>query len=123
VIGYTDVPDVKKDGLGLSGLVVKSGGAPTLRRTFAAGEPIALMFQVARAKGNDSHVTVSYVISDALGQAIATADVPSDRAGANGVDEHQVAIRMPTVAGRYVVRIEATDGRRSARREIAFTVR
>ena len=38
VIGYVDVPDVRKTGLVLSGVVVRSAGRPTLQRVFAAGE-------------------------------------------------------------------------------------
>ena len=123
VIGYTDVPDVQKEGFGLSGIVVKAAGAPTLRRAFAAGATVALTFQVARAKSHASPVTVRWVLRDELGQAVTSAEVPSARAGATGVEEHEVTLRMPSAAGRYIARIEATDGRRSARREVPLTVR
>ena len=90
---------------------------------FAAGATIALTFQVARAKSNVSRVTVHCVLSDELGQAVTSAEVPSDRASATGADEHDVTVRMPPAAGRYVARIEANDGRRSVRREVPLTVR
>lgn len=123
VIGYTDVPDAQKEALALSGIVVKSAGVPTLGRAFAAGATIALSFQVARAKSSESRVTVQCVIGDELGQPLTTAEIPSDRAGAAGVQEHEVTIRMPPGPGRYVARIEASDGRRSVRREVPLTVR
>ena len=123
VIGYTDVPDVRREGFALSGIVVKSAGTATLRRTFAGGESVALAFQVARAKSNVSRVTVHCVLSDELGQAVTRAEVPSDRASATGTDEHEVTVRMPPATGRYVARIEANDGRRSVRREVPLTVR
>ena len=123
VIGYTDVPDVQKEPLALSGIVVKSAGVPTLGRAFAAGATIALTFQIARPKSNMSRVTVHCVVSDELGQAVTSAEVPSDRPSATGVDEHEVTVRMPPAPGRYVARIEATDGRRSVRREVPLTVR
>ncbi len=123
VIGYTDVPDLRKEGLALSGIVVKNAGVPTLRREFAAGATIALTFQVARAKSSESRVTVRYVLSDELGQAVTRTEVPSDRASATSVDEHEVTVRMPPAAGRYVARIEANDGRRSVRRDVPLTVR
>jgi hypothetical protein len=123
VIGYTDVPDLQKEAVALSGIVVKSAGVPTLGRAFTAGATIALTFQVARAKSNVSRVTVHWVLSDELGQAVTSAEVPSDRGRATGVDEHEVTVRMPQAAGRYVARIEANDGRRSVRREVPLTVR
>jgi hypothetical protein len=123
VIGYTDVPDVQKEALALSGIVVKSAGGPTLGRAFPAGAAIALTFQVARAKSHTGRVTVRALVNDELGQAVTTAEVPSDRASATGVDEHEVTVRMPPAPGRYVVRIEANDGRRFVRREVPLTVR
>ena len=34
-------------------------------------------------------------LSDELGQAVTSAEVPSARANAAGVDEHEVTVRMP----------------------------
>ena len=70
MIGYVDVPDGQKAELALSGIVVKSAGAPTLSRTFARGEPIGLAFQVARANTPPADVVVSYRVSDDLDQAL-----------------------------------------------------
>jgi hypothetical protein len=39
VIGYLDVPDVRKTGLVLSGVVVKSAGRPTLQRVLPPASP------------------------------------------------------------------------------------
>jgi hypothetical protein len=67
VIGYIDVPDPKQREVALSGLIVKSGGAPTLRRDFAAGEAVELSFQVARAKRDSAEMPVRYLLKDELG--------------------------------------------------------
>jgi hypothetical protein len=123
VIGYTDVPDVRKEGLALSGIVVKSAGTPTIRRTFAAGESIALAFQLARARTNTATTSVRYVLSDDLGQPVTSREIPPASAGANGIEAHELAVRLPGVAGRYVARVEASDGRRSVKREVPFVVR
>jgi hypothetical protein len=125
VIGYVDVPDVKKERLGLSGIVVKSGGAATVRRDFAPGDAVGLSFQVAHAKGESEEVTVHYLLKDELGQPIANATVPHERAvrGTPGVDGYDIGVRLPLGPGRYVVTIEASDGRRAARREVPLRVR
>jgi hypothetical protein len=126
VIGYVDVPDVEKQGLALSGVVVKIGGAATVQRDFAAGAAIGLSFQVARAKNARApELTVQYLLKDELGQAIANAPVPHERAVrvAPGVDGYDIGVRLPAGPGRYVVMIEASDGRRAARREVPLTVR
>ena len=64
-----------------------------------------------------------YAVSDELGKSVTSAELPSDRANATRVDELDVALRLPAGAGRYIARIEVTDGRRVARRQLALTVR
>jgi VWFA-related protein len=125
VIGYIDVPDAKKEGVALSGIIVKSGGAPTVRRDFAAGDAVGLSFQVAHAKGESAEVAVQYLLKDELGQPIANATVPHQRAVrvAPGVDGYDIGVRLPAGPGRYVVTIEVSDGRRAARREVPLRVR
>jgi hypothetical protein len=125
VIGYVDVPDVKKERLGLSRIVVKSGGAATVRRDFAAGDAGGLSFQVAHAKGESAEVAVQYLLKDELDQPIANATVPHERAVrvAPGVDGYDIGVRLPAGPGRYVVTIEASDGRRAAQREVPLRVR
>ena len=126
VIGYVDVPDIEKQGLALSGIVVKTGGAPTVQRDFPAGAAIGLSFQVARAKNaTAAEVGVQYLLKDDLGQPIANATVPHERAVrvAPGVDGYDIGVRLPAGPGRYVVTIEASDGRRTARREVPLNVR
>jgi hypothetical protein len=126
VIGYVDVPDVEKQGFVLSGIVVKTGGAPTVQRDFAAGAAIGVSFQVARAKNAPaSEVGVQYVLKNELGQPIANATVPQGQAVlvAPGVDGYDIGVRLPAAPGRYVVTIEASDGRRAARREVPLKVR
>jgi VWFA-related protein len=123
VIGYVDVPDVHKTGLALSGVVVKSSGRPTLQRVFAAGEPVALAFQLARANDAPPNATVRYVLTDALGQTLASVPVPPATRVRNGVEDYDLTARMPGQSGRYVAAIEASDGRHTERREVLLTVR
>lgn len=123
VIGYIDVPDVKKAGLALSGIVVKSAGSPTLRRTFAASEPIVVAFQVARAETAPADVTVSYRLTDDMNGDLASGVFPRAPTGTGAVEPHDFVLHLPDAAGRYVLTIEASDGRRVARRDIPLTVR
>jgi hypothetical protein len=125
VIGYIDVPDAKKEEVALSGIIVKSGGAATVRRDFAAGDAVGLSFQVAHAKGESADVAVHYELTDERGQPIANATVPHERAVrvAPGVEGYDIGVRLPAGPGRYVVTIEASDGRRAARREVPLRVR
>jgi hypothetical protein len=125
VIGYVDVPDVAKNGLALSGIVVKSGGAATVQREFGVGAAIGLSFQVGRAKNTTETASVRYALRDEIGQAVANTEVPHERATpvARGVDGYEIGIRLPAAPGRYVVAIEASAGRRTVRREVPVTVR
>jgi VWFA-related protein len=123
VIGYIDVPDVKKAGLALSGIVVKSAGAPTLRRAFAASEPIGVSFQVARAQTAPADVAVSYRLTDDANGDLASGVFPRPATGTGAVEPYDFVLHLPDAAGRYVLTIEASDGRRVARREIPLTVR
>jgi VWFA-related protein len=122
VIGYVEVPDVRKKRLALSGVVVKSASGPTLQRVFAAGEPVALAFQLARAS-DAPNVTVRYVLTDALGQTLTSVAVPPAARGRNGIEPYDITVRTPGPSGRYVAAIEASDGRHAARREVLLTVR
>ena len=125
VIGYMDVPDPKKDQVALSGIIVKSGGAPTLRRDFAAGDAMGLSFQVAALKGKSAELTVQYLLRDELGQPVANLTVPHQHAVpvAPGVDGYDLGVRLPAGPGRYVVTIAVSDGRRTARRDVPVSVR
>jgi VWFA-related protein len=123
VVGYVDVPDVRKTGLALSGLVVKTAGRPTLQRVFAAGESAALAFQLARGKDSPSNVTVRYVLTDALGQSLVSVEVPPATKVRNGIEGYELTARLPGQSGRYVAAIEASDGRHAARREVLLAVR
>lgn len=121
VIGYVDVPDTRKADLALSGIILKSGGQPTLRRVFAAGESIAASFQVARAKAAD--VSVGYRLTNILGQAFSDGVLPRAASGAGAIEPHELLIRVPNVAGQYVLTITANDGHHSARRDVPLTIR
>lgn len=123
VIGYVDVPDVRKTGLALSGVVVKSAGRPTLQRVFAAAEPVALAFQVARANDAPPNATVRYVLTDALGQTFVSVAAPPATRVRNGIEDYDLSPRLPDKSGRYVAAIEASDGRHVERREVLLTIR
>jgi VWFA-related protein len=124
VIGYIDVPDVKKGGLALSGVTVKSGGAVTVQRQFGAGAAMGLSFQVARERRDAPAVTVRYSLRDDVGQQLVSADVPHERAVAvsPNVDAYDLGVRLPGAPGRYVATIEASDGNRVVRRAVLVTV-
>jgi len=124
VAGYIDLPDLKKDALALSGIVVKSGGAATLAREFAAGSAVELSFQVA-GKAASSPVTVRYSLRDDAGQTLASIDVPQARAVrvSDTIESYEIGIRAPAMPGRYVAAIDVTDGRRATQRAVLFTVR
>jgi VWFA-related protein len=122
VFGYVDVPDVRKTGLALSGVFVKSAGRATMQRVFAAGESVAFAFQLARRSDASLKATVRYVLTDALGQTLASAAV-APAAMRNGIEDYDVTARMPGQPGRYVAAIEASDGRHAERREVLLTVR
>ena len=94
-------------------------------RDFAAGEAVGLSFQVAQAKGESTEVAVQDPMKDELEQPIAKATVPHQRAVrlAPGVDGYDIGVRLPAGPGRYVVTIEVSDGRRTARREVPLRVR
>jgi hypothetical protein len=86
---------------------------------------VGLSFQVAHAKGESADVAVHYVLKDERGQPIADETVAPGRAVrvARGVDGYDIGVRLPSGPGRYVVTIEASDGRRAARREVPLRVR
>jgi len=125
VIGYVEVPDVRKADLTLSGIAVKAGGAPTLMRAFAPGSAMGLSFQVARAKKTAVPVSVRYWLRDDLGQTIANVDVPHESAVAQaaGIEGYDIGVRLPSAAGRYIATIEVADGSRSVSRSVPVTVR
>jgi VWFA-related protein len=123
VVGYVNVPDVRKTGLALSGVIVKSGGGPTLQRAFGADEQVGLAFQLARANDAPPNVTVRYVLTDALGKTFANVALPRPTRISNGIENYDVTARMPDRSGQYVAAIEASDGRHAERREVLLTVR
>jgi hypothetical protein len=119
-IGYVGVPDIGKARFALSGVVVKSAGAPTLRRVFSADESISLSFQVARARNERVDISVRYSIDDELRHTVASGIVPPT---SGVIQRHDLVVRMPGVAGSYVVTVEASDGSHSMRRHVLLTVR
>jgi len=125
VIGYVDLPDVARQELALSGIVVKNGGAATVEREFGVSAAVGLSFQVARATKTPAPVSVHYSLRDELGQAVANIDVPHERAvpGAAGIESYDIGVRLPASPGRYVVTIEATAGHHSVHRSVPITVR
>ena len=122
VIGYVDVPDLKRDGIGLSGIIVTSGRATTLRRVFAPGEAIGLACEVARLKAGGAAVEVRYRISDALGQELGSGEM-TPGLGADTARTHVAAVRVPEARGQYVITVEANDGRKVVQRQMLLAVR
>jgi hypothetical protein len=123
VIGYVDVPDVKKADVALSGIVVKSRGAATLRRAFDPGEPVIVSFQAARGKAAHGDLEVRYRLTNDVGQALAEGDVPRGASGKGLVEPYDLALRMPESSGEYVLAIAAAAGTHTVRRELPVTVR
>ena len=70
-------------------------------------------------------MAVQYLLKEERGQPIANATVPHERAVrvAAGVDGYDIGVRLPAGPGRYVITIEASDGRRAARREVPLRMR
>ena len=123
VVGFVEVPDLRKTGLALSGVIVKRAGSPTLQRAFAAGEPVGLAFQLARTSDAQPNATVRFVLTDAIGHTVASMTVPPPARVRNGIEGYDVTARLPSQSGQYVAAIETTDGRHTERRAILFTVR
>ncbi len=82
-----------------------------------------LAFQVARATAKPDDVVVKYFLTGEHGQPFANTTVDRVAQMAAGVKDYDISVRLPHAAGRYVVSIEATDGRRSARRDLPVTVK
>jgi VWFA-related protein len=125
VIGYVDVPDLGKVGVALSGVLVKTGGQPTLRRAFGAGEAIECSVQVARGRSEQGPVSVRYLLHDSRDEIVAKGDVPraADVPPSAVIDQHRLGLRLPGAPGRYVLTIEAGRDRRSVSRDVPLDVR
>jgi VWFA-related protein len=125
VIGFVDVPDIAKQGLALSGIVVKSGGGATVKRDFGTGAAIGLSFQVARAKNASGVAAVRYVLRDDVGHTVANIEMPHERAMTigPGVEGYDIGVRLPAVAGRYVAILEASDSHGAVQRQVLLIVR
>jgi VWFA-related protein len=142
VVAYVEVPDFARAPLTMSGLVLTTTGAagqsalqgdarlrtmlwtdPTTRRRFARSETLTAFVEVypeARTKVDD--VVTTATLAPARGGAART--VPAtrvgDEAGRAGYTVRQRLADVP--AGEYVLTLEAKAGRRSALRQVPFTV-
>jgi VWFA-related protein len=141
VVAYVEVPDFARAPLVMSGLVLTTTGAappallgdarlrgllsadPTTRRRFARSETLTAFVEVypeARLKVDDV-VTIA-TLAPARGGTART--VPTSRVGdESGRAGYTVRLRLADVSpGEYVLTLEAKAGRRSALRQLPFTV-
>jgi VWFA-related protein len=142
VVAYVEVPDYARAPLTMSGLVLTTTGTagqsalqgdarlrtilwtdPTTRRRFSRSETLTAFVEVypeARTKVDD--VVTTATIAPARGGTART--VPTSRVGDEaGRAGYTVRLRLADVPpGEYVLTLEARAGRRSAMRQIPFTV-
>jgi VWFA-related protein len=125
VTGYVVVPNVRKDPLVLSDILVKDAASPgpTLRRVFDPGDELDISFEVARK--TPGSVSVEYVVVDDEDRIVAQGTLASEDASFSraGVAQYHIPIALPTASGRYLLRVDATDGRHPVRRAVRLTVR
>jgi VWFA-related protein len=140
---FVDVPDFGKDPLTLSGVVLHDaaartatpaealGGvidvAPTTRREFTtAHRVVALVRAYERRSDESAAVNVTFrVLDEQLREVLAEPmSVPADRFAADGSAEVRFNLPLDKLQpGAFVLRVDATRGSSTARREVPFTVR
>ena len=97
---------------------------PTTARAFTAGEPAWAFVRVYRGAGADpgERVSVDTTVLDADGQAVRHQSLQSVAFTGRTAD---VRVGLPLkdlAAGRYILRIDAKQGRMDASRTVAYTV-
>ena len=142
VYTYVDVPDFAQQPLSLSGIVLAAsppilsapkeafGGllpvVPTARRRFARSDRVTAFVRIYQQAGKPAQpadVTMRIVDgSDAvLSNQVAT--VTADSFAGNRGADYRVELPLERLAGgEYLVTIEATQGKSTARRGVRFTV-
>jgi Ca-activated chloride channel family protein len=143
VYGDLDVPDFGREPLSLSGVVLSSmpppavegydaiarlvPGAPTTRRSFAATDQCLSFFTVYQGGGDPIQpVTMRVSIRNDADKIVLTrADaLEAVQFGATRGADHRFALPLGALTpGEYVLTIEVTLGKDSARRDVRFTIR
>ena len=141
VITYVDVPNFRTEALSLSGLALTSMPAgtgvaargadllpfiPTARRTFAVSETLRSFVKVYQG-GTDPIAPVQFEVRilDTRGQVMLNAGGPLDAGRWNPDRSADVGLDMPLLRlapGEYLLSIEATEGKHSARRDVRFAI-
>jgi len=143
VVTYVDVPDFGKEGLALSGLALTTippgsgtvvDGAddllpfvPTARRTFAPYETLRSYLKVYQG-GTDAiaRVQLEVRIYDTHGQVMLNAGGPLDAGRWNADRSAAFGLDMPLAGlapGEYLLSLSVAEGKRTARRDVRFTVK
>ena len=128
VYGYVEVLDVKNEPFLVSGLTLAARGAaaPTLRRDFSTGEAITASLQVRRRDARTGPITVRARIVDDQDRTAAESTATLDAAAftVTGVAEFRFDLPLTTLRpGSYLLTLEASDGRRTVKRDVPLRVR
>jgi VWFA-related protein len=128
VYGYVDVPELKSDVLGVSGVRLESvfetgRQQPTLRRSFGGRDLIDASVQVRRAADDRSPVSVRVKVIDERDVTVAENSTNiDDGAFAADVAGYRYSLPLSELRpGRYLLRIEAAQAT-TVRREVPFVV-
>lgn len=139
VYGYADIPDFRKDGLTLSGLVLNTTPAPrvatgdafsdvipfapTARRTFRRTDQVAIWLRLHRPK--DAPGTVTTRLTNDENEVIAelTQVIETPAGGDARTADHRIDLPIDDlVPGEYLVTVEVSAGVERARRDVRFHV-
>jgi hypothetical protein len=143
VYTYVDVPDFAQQPLSLSGIVVAVSPAvpaapkdaftnllpvvPTARRDFARTDHATAFLRVYQeSKGVVQPATVTARIVDSRDRVVLNevTSLTADRFTGNRSADYRLELPVARLeAGEYLLTIEATQGDRTARRGVRFTVR
>ena len=140
---YVDVPDFDHESLTLSGVVLFDAArqprhrrrrwrgildtAPTTRREFSSGDEVSALVRVyQRQREQPAPIAVSFRVLDSGLAEVATAPSPLQSGQFTGTGSADARYRLPLGSlrpGSYVLRVEATRERTTARRDVRFEVR
>ena len=143
VFTFVDVPDFEQQPLSLSGIVLAASPAqpsappdaftnllpvvPTARRDFARTDHATAFLRVyENAKNPAESATITARIADTRDRVVLNevASLTADRFSANRSADYRLELPVERLeAGEYLVTIEATHGKYTARRGVRFTVR
>lgn len=141
VYGYVHVPDVSRQPLALSGILLAAPedlpndapasaeaplAKPTLRRTFAPDETVSAAVQIYVRDTSHVPVTLQTRIVGADDRVVARSTQTLDAARFSAARIADVALPMPvsTLApGHYLLTIEAASGEYRQKRDVRFEIR